>query len=141
MVTLFERQRQISVSESGFGPYGQIAATRRHVFAVDEPEALGGNDTGPDPMELLATSLAACTAMTLRMYARRHKMELGRIRIDVSHEWLVSEAGERRDRFIRVVAIDPRPSDDVLARLRNIADRCPVHRTLTGDPQVDTEWR
>jgi putative redox protein len=141
MATLFERQRQISVSESGFGPYGQIAATRRHVFAVDEPEALGGSDTGPDPMELLATSLAACTAMTIRMYARRHKLELGRIRVDVSHEWVAPESGERRDRFTRVIAIDPRPSDEVLARLSDIADRCPVHRTLIGNPQLCTEWR
>jgi putative redox protein len=91
-------------------------------------------------MELLATSLAACTAMTLRMYAQRHKLQLGRIRIDVSHEWAASKTSKRRDRFARVIEIDPRPSDDVLVRLRDIVDRCPVHRTLSGNPEIDTEW-
>lgn len=136
----FDRERTARTTESGHGPYGQIVSIRRHIFALDEPESLGGADTGPDPMELLASSLAACTAMTLRMYAQRRKIELGKITVDVSHQWVKGEDGGRADRFVKTISIDPPPSAEILEKLQDIASRCPVHLALTSQPQLDTIW-
>lgn len=141
MSNFFDRERRANLVESGHGPYGQIAAVRRHIFTLDEPEVLGGNDTGPDPIEMLAASLAACTAMTLRMYAQRRKLPLEKIKVDVSHKWVRSESGETQDRFTRIIEIEPSPSEDLIEKLRDIADRCPVHRALTGASQFDTVWQ
>lgn len=138
MSEAFDRKRQVVVGESGLGPYGQLAVARRHVFTSDEPAGLGGRDTGPDPVELLLSSLAACTAMTMRMYAERHKLDIGRITVTVEHEWAKDEAGRTQDSIRRILQVEPAPEPQVMDRLRNIAERCPVHRMLSHGPQIET---
>jgi putative redox protein len=92
---------------------------------VDEPEALGGTDTGPTPFDLLAASLASCIAITLRMYARRKDWKLGEVRVEVC-----LDRDDRPHCFTVTLHLPPGLTDDQQARLRHIAGACPVHRTL-----------
>lgn len=132
----FDRTRRVVTGESGLGPYGQVVVARRHVYTADEPVGLGGSDTGPDPVEMLMSSLAACTAMTLRMYVEQHALEVGKITVAVEHRWVRDENGRNRDHFEKLVHVDPMPSGDVMDRLMRIAERCPVHRALTTSPVI-----
>jgi len=134
----YDRKRRVVVGESGLGPYGQVAVSRRHVFTADEPESLGGYDTGPDPLELLLSSLAACTVMTIRMYVNRRRIDVGKITVTVEHEWVRDETGKTRDIFRRLVHVDPRPTSDVLNTLLEVAERCPVHKAITNSPIIET---
>ena len=129
--------RDVTVSESGNGPYGQFITSGHHIMGADEPEDLGGRDTGPDPYELLMSALGACTAMTLRMYASRHQWPVDHIEVRLHH---VQRAGgaEVRDRFERVVKIRGDVTDEQRARLIEIADRCPVSQTLQRSSEVTT---
>jgi putative redox protein len=117
-----------------------------HSWLADEPEAVGGSNRGPDPYELLLAALGACTSMTLRMYANRKRWSLDDVVVDLAHQREHAEdckdcdEAERRvevlTRRIRVVGdLDA----EQRARLLEIADRCPVHRTLEGDLQIRTE--
>lgn len=132
----FDRTRRVVTGESGLGPYGQVIVTRRHVYTADEPVGLGGRDTGPDPIEMLMSSLAACTAMTIRMYVEQHALEVGRITVTVQHQWVRDEQGRSQDHFEKLIHVDPMPCPDIMERLMRIAERCPVHRALTADPVI-----
>jgi len=116
-----------------------------HAFDADEPRGLGGADTGPTPYELLAAALGACTSMTVRMYARRKGWPLEDIEVRLRHDKVhardcaecETKEGkvDRIDREIRLVG----PLDDEQRRrLLEIADRCPVHRTLTTEVAIRT---
>ncbi len=98
-----------------------------HVLLADTSTANGGDDLGPDPHELLDAALASCTALTLALYARRKGMKLADIEIEVEHE--ESDGVYRMRRDVRLVGD---LSADERARLLEIANRCPVHRSLSG---------
>ncbi|MFW5899539.1 MAG: OsmC family protein, partial [Jiangellaceae bacterium] len=104
---------------------------------LDEPEDVGGTDTGPSPSELLRLALAGCTAITVRMYADRKEWPLEAIQVDVTSE-TKREQGTTRTRFDRRVRLDGELSDEQRTRLLDIAGRCPVHRKLVGEVSVDT---
>lgn len=108
---------------------------RQHTTTVDEPAEMGGEDTGPTPQELLAASLASCTAITLQMYAERKGWDIG----DLEVECTFKPAPERGcpTRFELVMRIDGEIDDEQLARLRVIATKCPVHRVLDGEVMFD----
>jgi putative redox protein len=117
----------------------------RHALLADEPEANGGRDLGPDPYEFLASALGSCTVMTLNMYARRKSLPVQRIHCEVSHDRIHArdcEACEKDegqvDRLTRVIRIEGDLDDDQRARMLEIADRCPVHRTLENEIRVET---
>jgi putative redox protein len=110
------------------------AAVRGHHVALDEPLAGHGTDTGPTPVEGLLAALGACTAMTLRMYGDRKQWALRGVRVRVSHALL-----DGADHIHREVAVEGDFSEEQLARLLDIANRCPVHRLLTRNPVVSTE--
>lgn len=104
---------------------------------ADEPVAAGGLGSGPTPYELLCSALAACTTMTLRLYAAQKGWPVGAIRTQVGHR---RETGVTpADLFTRRIAIEGDLDAEQRARLIEIADRCPVHRTLTGGARVETE--
>ena len=136
-----ETAPQITVSESGNGPYGQIVTAGHHVQAADEPERVGGHDTGLSPFEYVMAGLGACTAMTLRMYAERHSYPLDHVSVRLSHK-RVATGDDRgvRDHFQRIVTLSGALDDAQRARLLEIADRCPVSQTLQRASVIETTF-
>jgi putative redox protein len=131
----------VVVSESGNGPYAQFVTAGRHVMGADEPEQYGGHDTGPSPYEYLLAGLGACTAMTVRMYAGRHAWPLERISVGLRHDVVPGpDASEKIDRFARVITLTGPLSDEQRQRLLEIAEKCPVSRTLRRPSLVVTEF-
>ena len=134
----------VVVSENGLGPYGQHVAVGRHVLRADEPAPLG-HDTGPAPYDLLLAGLGACTAMTLRMYAARQQWPLEHVRVSLRHARIHAKdcaecetASGQLDRIERVIVLSGPLDADQRRRLLEIADRCPVHRTLHAEVDVRT---
>jgi len=122
-----------------------VSVGGRHMLKADEPAAHGGSDLGPSPYQFLAAGLGACTAMTIRMYARRKGWALTHVAVDVGHDRIHAEdcaecetRTGRIDRFRREVRLEGDLDDAQRARLMEIADRCPVHRTLEGEVRVET---
>jgi putative redox protein len=118
------------------------AGPEHHLFA-DEPEAYGGTDRGLSPYGFLSAGLGACTSMTIRMYARRKGWPLRHVSVDVSHDKVHAQDANSRsdakaDKFIRVVWLQGDLSEDQRAKLMEIADKCPVHRTLERSSTVMT---
>jgi putative redox protein len=105
-----------------------------HRVISDEPPEVGGNDEGPSPTRLLIASLAACTATTVEMYADRKGWELGAVEVEV--ELLSAERGEPT-RYAVDVRIPTVLSGDQVERIKVIAGKCPVHRTLTGEVEIE----
>ena len=139
----------VLVSETGQGKFQNAMRLGRHRIFADEPVDVGGLDTGPSPYELLAASLAACTSMTLRMYADRKGIDPGRISVRVEHERTHAadcaectderrEAGGSLDRFHRTIEVTGEVDEAFAGRLAAIADKCPVHRTLERGAVVTT---
>ncbi|HWI71817.1 MAG TPA: OsmC family protein, partial [Baekduia sp.] len=100
----------------------------------DEPTEKGGEDTGPSPQEMLAASLAACTAITMEMYAKRKGWDVGDV--EVACDYTPAERG-CPTRFNLVMRFPDSMSDEQVERLRVIAAKCPVHRTLEGEVMFD----
>jgi len=123
-----------------------VTVGARHRLVADEPEAYGGTDQGLSPYGFLAAGLGACTSMTIRMYARRKGWKLSHVSVDVTHDKVHAQdagqtnggPGEKIDRFTRLVRLEGDLSDDQRVRLMEIADKCPVHRTLERGAQIDT---
>ncbi len=138
----------VLVAESGQGKFQQLVRAGPHRLLADEPTGVGGDGSGLTPYELLSAALGACTSMTLRLYAEHKKFDVGRISVDVRHSKTHAEdtedsAEERKgklSRFDRVIAIDGEPSEEVKERLLAIADRCPVHRTLSESNIITTQF-
>ncbi len=135
----------VRVSEADAAGFLQDIMVGPHHLLADEPQAAGGRDLGPSPYGLLAAGLGACTAMTIRMYARRKGWPLAHVAVDVSHAKVhaadCADCGERSriDRFTRRIRLDGPLDADMQARLMEIADRCPVHRTLEARAEIVTE--
>ncbi len=135
----------VAVEETGTGKFTNTIKTATHSIHADEPVSAGGNDRGLSPYELLSAALGACTSMTLRMYADLKKLPLEHVRVDVTHNKIHATdcAGcdtreGKIDRFERVVTLGGVLDDAQRAKLLEIADKCPVHRTLHAAVQVVT---
>ncbi|WP_035672894.1 OsmC family protein [Flavobacterium sp. 83] len=102
----------------------------------DEPESAGGKDLGFAPKELLASSLAACTCITLRMYANRKGWDLTDVKVEVTFE---KDLTENKSKMMRNIQLFGNLDDIQKARLLNIADRCPMHQILTNPIEITTE--
>lgn len=133
------------VAEADPGGFLQDIQSGPHHLRADEPLAYGGTDLGPSPYQLLAAGLGACTAMTIRMYARRKGWPLAHVRVDVSHDKMHGQDCKdcngrdgRIDVFRREIALEGELDGDQRQRLLQIADRCPVHRTLEASSRIDT---
>lgn len=124
----------ISASVSHNNRYKHTIHTRTHELVIDEPAELGGSDAGPTPQELLAASLASCTAVTLQMYAERKDWDLGDLKVDCNYT--TSERG-CPTKFELVVKVPAGLSDEQIDRIRVIATKCPVHRILDGEVMFD----
>jgi uncharacterized OsmC-like protein/pimeloyl-ACP methyl ester carboxylesterase len=134
----------VRVRETGEGRYAQLVTAGRHRFYSDEPVADGGNDSGPSPYDLLLAGLGACTTMTLRMYAERKGLDLRLASVDLSHRKIHAQdcaecetRNGRIDYIERVIHIEGDLTEEQRQRMLQIADRCPVHRTLHSEVKID----
>ncbi len=137
---------EVLVSETGHGKFMNDVTIGRHHFYADEPVEVGGNDAGPDPYDLVAAGLGACTSMTLRMYAGRKGWPLEHVEVRVEHDKIhakdCQECEKSRgkiDKLTRFIRVEGDLDDDQRARLLEIADRCPVHETLVRENLIETE--
>ncbi|WP_116040567.1 bifunctional alpha/beta hydrolase/OsmC family protein [Amycolatopsis palatopharyngis] len=135
---------RVVVSDSGAGPFGQHITAGSHVLVADEPEPVGA-DSGPSPYDLLLAALGACTSMTVRMYAQRKNWPLDRVRVSLRHSRGhaedCAECGTRTgrvDRIDRIIHLEGDLDADQRQRLLDIADKCPVHRTLRSEVVIET---
>jgi putative redox protein len=140
-----EAARQVVVRETRDSPLQQAVKVGPHHFLADEPLAVGGKDTGPGPYDLLLAGLGACTSMTLRLYADRKALPLERVTVTLEHNKIHAEDCadcETRtgllDQIDRVIDIEGPLSAEQRLRLLEIADKCPVHRTLGSEIRIVT---
>lgn len=140
-----EVPRTVIVQETGEGKFQQRISVGPHQLLADEPVAVGGADSGLGPYDLLLSALGACTSMTMRLYAERKKLPLDRVTVTLNHAKIHAEdCAECQtkvgllDRIERVIAIDGDLDAEQRARLIEIADKCPVHRTLTSEVKIVT---
>lgn len=143
---------EVTVSETGGGKFQQAIKSGRHRMLADEPADFGGLDSGPGPYDFLSIGLGACTSMTIRMYADRKNIPLGRLSVEVFHgkihakdcsdctEDVISGQG-RIDRFERQITLEGDLDEAQRERLLEIADRCPVHRTLERASAIVTKLK
>jgi putative redox protein len=136
----------VRVSEANSEGFLQdVNAGPQHHALADEPLAYGGSNRGMTPYGFLSAGLGACTSMTIRMYARRKNWPLDHVWVDVCHDKIhaadaEAPAGQKVDQFRRVIHLEGTLDDIQKARLLEIADRCPVHRTLEQSSVVVTTW-
>ncbi len=133
------------VVRGGPDGYRQEISDGSHAFVADEPVAVGGSDTGPGPYALLLASLGACTSMTLQLYARRKGWPLDGVTVTLRHERVYArdcEECETADgmvgRIHRDIAVAGPLTEEQRASLLAIAEKCPVHRTLTSEIVIRT---
>jgi putative redox protein len=119
---------------TGLGPHRQIVRIGPHTLVADEPVESGGDDAGPEPHEWLLAGLGACTSITVKMYATRKAWPLESVEVSVS--------GDHVDGtfvFTRRVTLRGLLTEEQRARLLEIANRCPVHKVLSGPIRIDTD--
>jgi putative redox protein len=136
---------RVVVRETRQGKFQQEVTVGRHRFLADEPTAVGGLDSGPGPYDLLLAGLGACTAMTLRLYAERKALPLDRVTVALKHSRIHAEdcadcetKEGMLDRIDRAIALAGNLDGEQRKRLIEIADKCPVHRTLTSEIEIRT---
>ena len=134
---------QVVVTETGMGAFQQSVTMGAHHLIADEPEDVGGLDSGPSPYDLLLAALGTCTAMTLRMYADRKALPLQAVSVTLRHSKIhaadcaaCETAQGQIDRIERAITLEGGLDDAQRARLLEIADKCPVHRTLMSEIDI-----
>lgn len=123
----------MSVTVKRSGALAQQVQMRGHSLTADEPEDMGGADGGPKPTELLAAALGSCTLITILMYAERKGWDLGDVEASVDYE--TPSAGEPA-RIDVEITIPAELDEDQISRIKTIAAKCPVHRTLASDAEI-----
>jgi len=136
---------KVVVRETREGKFTQLVAAGRHVLRVDEPVSAGGLDSGPSPYDLLLAALGGCTSMTVRLYADLKGLPLERVEVELKHDKIHAadcadcETREGKvDRIERVIRLEGALDAAQRAKLLEIANRCPVHRTLHSEVTVAT---
>ncbi|TKW79904.1 MAG: OsmC family protein [Bradyrhizobium icense] len=137
--------RRVVVQETRASKFQQAVTVGPHHLTADEPVAAGGQDSGPGPYDFLLTGLGACTSMTMRMYADRKSLPLERVTVTLKHSKIYAkdcEECETRegmlDQIERDIAIEGALDDEQRKKLMEIADKCPVHRTLHSEIRIVT---
>jgi len=136
------------VVKTGEKEYTTYIKAGSHTFVSDEPESLGGNDLGPNPYDLVASGLGACTSITLRMYANRKGWDVKSIKVHLQHQKIHADdcsdcetKSGKIDVIERIIELEGNLDEDQRQRLLQIADRCPVHRTLHSEVVVQTRLK
>ena len=126
------------VSENGLGRYQQSISIGCHTLIADEPVSAGGADAGPAPVDFLLAALGACTSITLRMYAERKGLALARISVALTHEKIDRKGLGLVDHIERNISLDGELSLEQRQRLLEIANKCPMYRTLNSEMEIDS---
>jgi putative redox protein len=143
---LAEEPRKVVVQETRKSKFNQAITVGPHHLVADEPVAAGGEDAGPGPYDFLLAGLGACTSMTMRLYADRKSLPLDRVTVTLKHSKIYAKdcaECETRDGMLdqieRDIAIDGALDAEQRKKLMEIADKCPVHRTLTSEIRIVTK--
>src|ERR1043166_2619476 len=138
----------VLVGETGNGKFEQSIVAGKHRYLADEPTSVGGNGSGPSPYEYLLAGLGACTSMTIRLYAELKKIPLRRVSVRLKHDKIhaadcdhCEDKQGKVDRIEREITLEGDLSAEQRAKLMEIADKCPVHRTLHGEIDIQTRER
>ena len=142
---LAEAPRNVVVRETRAGKFQQTVSVGPHRLLADEPVAAGGDDTGPGPYDFVLAGLGACTSMTMRMYAERKSLPLERVTVTLTHSKIHAEdcaecetSTGMLDQIDRVIGMEGNLDAEQRQKLMEIADKCPVHRTLTSEIHIVT---
>ncbi|UQA59276.1 OsmC family protein [Polyangium aurulentum] len=124
--------RSVTV-RTGAGKFGQRIKIGAHELVGDEPVKVGGDDSGPDPYELVLAGLGTCTSMTVKMYADRKGWPLSAVEVELV-------AAKKEDAWVveRLIRLEGELTEEQRGRLLEIAEKCPVHKTLTGEIRIET---
>lgn len=128
----------VIVKERLGGIYTNDVLTTRHHLYADEPESYGSADLGPSPYEYLSAALGACTSITMRMYAERKGWPVTHLAVEVSHKKISISDLPPKDVFTRQITIIGDVDEAQRARIIEIANKCPVHRTLKASSDIET---
>jgi putative redox protein len=141
-----EEPRKVVVQETRKSKFNQAITVGPHHLVADEPVAAGGADAGPGPYDFLLAGLGACTSMTMRLYADRKSLPLDRVTVTLKHSKIYAkdcaECDTREgmlDQIERDITIDGALDAEQRKKLMEIADKCPVHRTLTSEIRIVTK--
>ena len=126
-------RNEITITETGEGNFTQSIRIGKHIITADEPEAVGGNDNGPNPYDLLLASLGACTSITLRMHALQKNIPLKTIHINLSHEKVDEE-----DLIHCTIYVEGDLTSTQKDELFRAAEKCPIHKTLKYSSSITT---
>jgi putative redox protein len=145
VVDLGEAPRNVVVRETRNSKFQQTVSIGPHRMLADEPIAAGGEDTGPGPYDFVLAGLGACTSMTMHLYAERKSLPLERVTVTLKHSKIHADdcaecetkAG-MLDQIDRVIAMEGNLDAEQRGKLMEIADKCPVHRTLTSEIHIVT---
>ncbi|EMJ88796.1 OsmC family protein [Leptospira meyeri] len=131
MTAVFEDKVVVSTAKT---KYETKISAGKHTWTSDEPASKEGTDLGPMPMELLASSLGACTSITIRMYADRKEYSLDSVEVHVT----IDKRSPEDHKFTRVVVLSGNLSKEQRERLLSVANACPVHKLLSGKIEIET---
>lgn len=126
----------VTVKETGEGTYTQEVKFGAHTVTTDEPESVGGLDKGPNPYDMLLGALGSCTSMTVRMYANQKKWPLDKVSVTLTHHKEAGADGVKRDIITRDIKLEGNLDAAQRQRLLEIANKCPIHRTLENKPEI-----
>lgn len=129
---------KVTVRETGQGRFTQEVTAANHSFTADEPEDMGGLDSGPAPYDMLLAALGSCTSMTIRMYADQKKWPLEGVTVEMTHHKETGADNIRRDVITREITLEGPLDDTQRARLLEIANKCPIHKTLESKPDIQS---
>jgi putative redox protein len=125
----------VIIDETNTGKFQVKVRAGSSTFLVDEPAAVGGLDSGPNPYDLLGAAVGSCSLMTMRLYANRKQWPLERIRVKVTHH---RDGLAGRDRFVREIQLIGALTEDQRQRIIAISKRCPVHLTIERGSDIET---
>ena len=131
---------QVQVKARAGQQFQQEIKAGPHSFVADAPKSVGGAEVGPEPHELLLASLGACTSITLQMYAKRKGWDLQDVQVDLKEEQLDdAESGKPISKITREIHVTGNLEPEQLEQLKTVADKCPIHKLLSGPKQINTQ--
>ncbi|MFV0432248.1 MAG: OsmC family protein [Alphaproteobacteria bacterium] len=129
------KEGELIISENkSLGIYVNDAQSQKHHMLIDEPKHMGGDDLSFSPYDMLAAALGGCTSITLRMYAEHKKWPLEHVSVKVKHH----KDEQKQDIFVREIIIKGKLLDEQKQRLLEIANKCPVYRTLASSSKIES---